>query len=244
MPCYKKPIREAAKQESISRLSYVGGFGAGRGWLQTDFLVSAEELRTLLLHYSFKLCVTNSRLSPDYVATALDDYIRDYATYVDHIFSGEEFIREKHYRFPTPMYMSLFLDDEEICFENFVYKGEEFKRVLLAEPRLYLSPCMISWSGKSLSLRTGNEKGYFGLSLTYPRVYFSSEDGFCAGIDTEGTAYRKLYNEIVTDLKSFSRGHRFAVGERTIRPKLLIADSTMDFVNRHWYLRSGGIRVL
>lgn len=245
MPCHNKPIREAEnKQRQESRPAYSGGLGAGKEWLQTDFLISPEEFRTLLSRHQIKLFITNNRVEISYRGTSVDDYVSDYSKYLDFMFSGKEFDPKGQIRFADATYMSVFINTDDIQVEEFVHNGDKFKMVLLDKPPIRLSPCMISWSGKALSLCTWNEQGYIGLSLQYPKVYFSSKDDFTREISTHGSMYHNLYSAIVADLRVLCRTHRFIVDNKTVRPKLLISDSCMANVNRHWYLCSKGISVI
>src|ERR1043166_3660709 len=147
MPCYKTTTR-ASVLEQPSEPACFGGLGAGKGWLQTDFLVSKEELRRLLKRHSVKLGITNRSVEKNYRSTSLADYLADYGNYIDFIFSGKEFSRKDHYSLPEPIYTALFRATHQMKFHEFTHKGNVFKTNVCPEPVPSFSPAMIYWSGK------------------------------------------------------------------------------------------------
>src|SRR4051794_35842917 len=76
-PCHNSATK-LPEFEQASEPTYFGGLGAGEGWLQTDFLVSKEELRILLQRHSLKLGITKPRVEKDHQGTFLDDSLTDY----------------------------------------------------------------------------------------------------------------------------------------------------------------------
>jgi len=243
-PCYKKDIKQSKRESQESIPSYFGGSGAGKGWHQNSFILSKEELHSLLCRYQIKLYVTNRRVPDSYDGTSVQEFVYTYGTYLGFILSGQEFVRRDHFHLSGAMYISVFLPGQELQFEFIEHKGQRFKRTLLSQPPIHLSPSMVYWSGKSLSLRTMNEKGYFGLTIQYPKVYYSSNDGFSKQIPTHGSNYHKLYESIWRDIKSCCKTRRFLINDRRSRPKILISESLMPYINRHWYLQTNSISVL
>lgn len=243
MPCFKKPEREAEAKARRERPSFFGGLGAGKGWLQTDFLVSPEELRSIIEPRRLKLCVTNASVNSKYEGTPISTYINSYRRYFEHIFSGQTIDGEVSHERIDAIEISLFDRDDDILFEKFSHKGSQFRRAILSEPRVGLSPCMINWSGSSISLRTFNGAGYIGLCASIPRVYFSSGDDFREPIETFGSPPRVLYESLVEQIKTFCGTRKFSVGSKRFRPKLLVSDRAAECINRHSYLLKNGISV-
>jgi hypothetical protein len=223
-------------------MAYFGGTGAGKGWNTFNFLISADELEEILLNLKTKLLIFNSRVKNNYQFTSIDTYTAKYKDFLDKIFDGTKYDRKIDWKKASSLYRGLLIDTEILTWQQ-IEKYPEFKTCNLDRPIPTLSPLCICTNGKSLSLSTMNETGYFGLQLQYPKCYSLDEDKHEILYKTDNELEFSMYMEFTNLVKSISKGYKFEIAVKEIRPNLLISKKILPMVNNHWYLKENHLSI-
>jgi hypothetical protein len=217
-------------------MSYFAGKGAGKGWNLFNFLISAQELKTIILSMQLELINSDSRVPIDYSSTTIDSYIDNYAKYLDVIFNGTKFNSKNHWKIPSSVSISL-LADLEILTWDLIKEFPEYKLSCLQRPVPVLSPLCVYVDEESLSLCTLNEEGYLGVQLQYPKCYSLDIEDHERWHETESLPEFKLYKNIIGSVKSISKKYRFIINGKEKSPNLFISKEFESKINGHWYLK-------
>jgi hypothetical protein len=229
------PVQIANREHSVG---YSGGLGAGKGWGKLFFLLSPDELQTILASLGVWLVANNRRVPGDYAHTDLQEYIESYSAFTDAL-AGK---REVDWQITGPLYMGI---TRSLDIVSFTPAGQAYKVVEFAEPVVSMRPFhVVLYNGTVSTSIHDKDKYSLGLEVSYPKVVFFERDGYDIPHDASRYPNYELLVALRTEIHGVTRPCRISSPGRVHRTRIRISESMRVIVKNHPGLAEQGLRVL
>ncbi|SRR5216683_2309668 len=218
-------------------MGYFGGLGAGKGWLTYSFLVEPDILRHVLAATKPILFVSNSRVPADYKFTPIEEYIEAYERYLQAVLKTPEEAENASSDVCIGMAASLDKFSWEPC------PDKRYKLAQTEEPFVNLGPLMLDYDGKQLHTFVMSNL-YFGLEMTFPRVFSLSRDKHETLYETSKLGTHQIFENIKSEIEKATIPCRMRSPSREHRPKIRITNEMRALMHGHPGLKSVNLEVL
>jgi len=222
-------------------MGYFGGLGAGKGWHKFHFIITPDELYDVL-NKGYCFVIDNRRSLLDYKDTELSEYILHYRKYFHRISTGKEFNRKIDWKYTSPLHISITHDRS--IYETQVCPDPKYRVFNAREPVINVRAFEILRTEKGISVDIYHGDGFVGLALFYPKIVSFDSEGHEYLYETNEYQGLHIYNTIVNDIKSITKGCKMEVDSKLYRPRIKISNASKDLINNSDYLKNNNIVIL
>jgi hypothetical protein len=211
--------------------------GAGRGWTKLKFLITPEELASLLTGRDLILAVTDSRVPADYESTPAAEYVAAYASYVEAVFADATV----PHHLAMGLYMSVASSLDVLTAET--CPDARYKLLHPHEPLINLSPLELYYvEGKLSTSMSGNV--HFGLEMAFPKVISLAQERHEVLHGTGGYPSAALFADLRAQLGAVTSPCRIESPVKVHRTDVRISSSMRERARLHPGLAAQGLRVV
>lgn len=229
-------------------MSYFGGLGAGKGWDKFKFVLTPADLRSIFENLNYWFVITNSAVVIDYSITDKDSLFENYKRYYNKIVSGEPRTTKEDSQIESGIRISITDSPAKISFEEICSKkgtvSKEFKRVVVQEPVVNVTPFYLAYENEQLTIQSYNEEGALGLEFNYPKVVSFDFEQHAALHDTTANSNKLLFDNLIARIKERARKAKLVSPAKGFRPNFWISEDSLEEVNRNYYLRRHALKLL
>lgn len=217
-------------------MSIFAGVGAGKGWHKYAFALGPDELDALLRQSDCRIIDVSGCVPKDYFETSLDEYVAAYTAYLE-----------------TPdadpnVSISLTTSRAKVSWETMTvrHKGrhEKLKIARLEEPVVNLEPLQLDWFKGHLTHNVITPTmTHFGMTMSYPKVFFRETDGFTTPILTDSLSDFALFSSLRSAITKMTRTCEITTPGGVRRSRVRISLEARRWYSKHPGLSRLGLKI-
>ena len=220
-------------------MGYFGGLGAGKGWLRFLFVVDPDVLREVLIATKAVLVIMNSRVPADYEATPLNEYVAAYSRYLEATLESAEAAQKAS----GGTYMGLAASLDK--FSPTPCPDARYKLMSCDEPVVNLSPLTLYFDARRGQLCTNVMSNiYFGLDLSFPRVFSLGRDKHEILYETEQLATHDIFEGVKSRIQKLTQPCKIRSPSREHRTPIRIAEAMRQRLKAHPGLKAASLELV
>lgn len=228
-------------------MKYFTGAGAGKGWNKFKFILHPAEFFEVFSKSQLSFVVTNTRVAIGYEYTSKETLFSAYERYYEKVASGDNWNKKKDWKIDNAVRASIIDDLRKVSFIPIKTKKEaedgKYQLVQTEEPVINLSPFSLYLGAGKLSIESFYEQGNIGIELSYPKVISMESDGHSTFHSTSDYAVKKVYDDLIVDIKLKSKKAVIKGEAKTYKPNFWVSKKCHSTINENHFLKFNNLTI-
>ena len=218
-------------------MPHFAGLGAGAGWHKFLFVITPDEMRTVLTAHALTLLDQNWD-SGTLTERSMSSYLEAYEAYFQAFLVPSPDRRHSPSGIRAAVVASFLLEHQQD------FQGPRLLSAPPYQPPASLGEFEIWFDGKALRTFVVADRAFFGLELSFPKVIFDTGQPSQTPSETAGCHNHAMYGTVRKHVLSLTKPCVLQSPARTHKTRIRVSGNAKSHLASHWYLKEKSLTLL